>query len=144
MCATCSTFDVFVIVKIVFSPVREARSTSKYGSSSVAAGATPMSQLSSLFVVAGAPVGNVAFATTLSGRAANAEPATTSVANRAQTVSFFISISYTSNLISEYERRFGSPNRDDTITSVFSFAIRFMTNRADKFFELPENRPKYS
>ncbi|HEX8616329.1 MAG TPA: hypothetical protein VF911_01975 [Thermoanaerobaculia bacterium] len=96
MWAICSTFDVFVIVKMVCSPAREARSTSKYGSSSVAAGATPMSQLSSLFVVAGAPVGNVALVATPEGLA-NAEPATTSVANRAQTVSFFISISYTSN-----------------------------------------------
>jgi len=51
-----------VIVNSVVSPAALSRSTSKYGSSSVAAGATLMSQLSSLLVVAGPPSSNVAFA----------------------------------------------------------------------------------
>jgi hypothetical protein len=42
------------------------------------------------------------------------------MANRAQTVSFFISISYTSMIVKTNEG-FGSPDPDDTITSVFSF-----------------------
>src|SRR5687767_12299889 len=103
-CAMAGNCDTFVIVNSVVSPARSS-ATSKYGSSSVAAGATEMSQLSSLFVVAGEPVRNVASATTpRCAGAANSDPATTSVANRAQTVSFFISISYTS-LINENERR---------------------------------------
>src|SRR5215203_1634220 len=100
--------DTFVIVNSVVSPSGSSE-TSKYGSSSVAAGATEMSQLSSLFVVAGEPVRKVASAATpLVLVAANADPATTNVANRAHTVSFFISISYTS-LINEYERRLAHP-----------------------------------
>jgi hypothetical protein len=100
--------DVFVIVNSVVSPSGSS-ATSKYGSSSVAAGATEMSQLSSLFVVAGEPDRNVASGAMLvRAGAANSDPATTNVANRAQTVSFFISISYTS-LIDEYERRLAHP-----------------------------------
>jgi hypothetical protein len=41
----------FVTVKIVFSPRRSSKAVSKYGSRSVAAGATAMSQLSLFRVV---------------------------------------------------------------------------------------------
>src|SRR5262245_24090408 len=94
--AICGSCDTFVIVNRVVSPAAFARSTSKYGSSNVAAGATLMSQLSSLFVVAGAPVGNVAFGAIAPALRAYAEPATARMAIRAQTKAFLISISYTS------------------------------------------------
>src|SRR5687768_2168839 len=98
MWATCGRFETFVIVKIVVSPVPagELMSTSKYGSSSVAAGVTPMSHESSLFVVDGPPVANVAFSRMFQS-AANADPATSKVAIKAQTKVFLISISYTSS-----------------------------------------------
>src|SRR5215213_1312878 len=89
-CAICGIADTFVTVQRVVCAVAtgEAMSTSKYGSSSVAAGAVPMSQLSSFRVVAGEPDGNVAFCAT-------AAPATSRTI-RAQTKDLFISISYTS------------------------------------------------
>src|ERR1700674_2281744 len=59
-CAICGKRLVFVIVKRVLVD-REVVSTSKYGRSSVAAGVTPMSHESSLFVVVGPPAANVAF-----------------------------------------------------------------------------------
>jgi hypothetical protein len=75
-------------------------STSKYGRSSVAAGAVLMSQLSSLFVVVGAenskPPPAVALAAAVNCCLANAEPAIRRVATMAHTKSFFIIFSYTS------------------------------------------------
>src|SRR5262249_44564664 len=60
-CAIWGKRLVLVIVNRVVEPVpcAAAVSTSKYGSSSVAAGVTPMSHESALFVVAGWPVVNV-------------------------------------------------------------------------------------
>jgi len=60
--AICGYCDVLTTVKSVVSavPGEALMSTSKYGSSNVAAGVTPMSQLSSLFVVDGLPLGSVA------------------------------------------------------------------------------------
>ena len=62
-CATCGRRLVLVIVKsvVLAADAAETKSTSKYGSSNVAAGATPMSHVSSLFVDAGEPAANVAF-----------------------------------------------------------------------------------
>src|ERR1043165_3683929 len=95
-CAICGRYPVFTIVKNV-SVARVAVSTSKYGRSSVAAGVTPMSHESSLFVVDGPaaapPTPNVKVAfgcATTPVRAANAEPATRRVATKASVVSFFI------------------------------------------------------
>src|SRR5687768_8052834 len=90
--AICGRFETLVTVHNVSSSATLVRLTSKYGSSSVAAGATLMSQLSSLFVVAGEPVRKVASALT---PPANAEPDTAMMAIRAQTKVFLISISYT-------------------------------------------------
>src|SRR5947199_4501035 len=97
-CAICGRYPVFTIVKNV-SVARVAVSTSKYGRSSVAAGVTPMSHESSLFVVVGPaaapPTPNVKVAFGLATglmplRDANAEPATRRVATKASVVSFFI------------------------------------------------------
>src|SRR5438045_831951 len=73
-CAICGISDVFVIVNTVVRAVwpGEVKSTSKYGNSSVAAGNTPMSQESSLFVVAGLLDGNVRLGVFARGVAANA------------------------------------------------------------------------
>ena len=54
--ATCGNMVVFVIVNVVVVRGEGARSTSKYGRSSVAAGITAMSQVSSLAVLFGLPV----------------------------------------------------------------------------------------
>src|SRR5207253_9657469 len=84
-CAICGTRLVFVIVKRVVRAVAavDTKSTSKYGSSSVAAEATLMSHASSLLVVVGPeaipgePNAKVAFgATRVMLPAAKAEPAT--------------------------------------------------------------------
>ncbi|HEX9986494.1 MAG TPA: hypothetical protein VGF69_24765 [Thermoanaerobaculia bacterium] len=104
-------------------------STSKYGSRRVAAGATLMSQLSSLLVVVGAPVAKVAFET---GTAANAEPATIRVAMRAQTKNFFINLSPTLQ-IDRYEPKVAHPV-PDTITSESSFVI--LTHKTGQIFQL--------
>src|SRR5688572_23449170 len=93
MCAICGMAETLVIVHSVVCAVATgaAMSTSKYGSSSVAAGAVPMSQLSSFAVVAGEPDGNVAFCAT-------AVPATSKVTIRAQTNDLFMMSSpYTLN-----------------------------------------------
>src|SRR6266571_1686230 len=93
-CAICGRALTFVIVNRVFLAVvwGELKSTSKYGSSSVAAGAVLMSHVSSLFVEVGSrPLLNVAFGAALSaGWAANADPATSRVAIATRIVSFFI------------------------------------------------------
>src|SRR5436305_7281849 len=96
-CAICEKRLTLVIVNSVVVVRADVVSTSKYGRSSVAAGATPMSHESSLFVVDGpaaappTPNWKVAFGfATTPGRAANAEPATRSVATKASVVSFFI------------------------------------------------------
>src|SRR5207249_522089 len=100
-CAICGRSVVFTIVNSVVRAVvwGDLKSTSKYGSNSVAAGAEEaMSHVSSLFVdVGSSPLLNVAFGATprLGGLpAAKAEPATSRTAIR--TMSFFISFSYTS------------------------------------------------
>ena len=81
----------------------DLKSTSKYGSNNVAAGATLMSHVSSLLVVNGpdaappTPGVNVAFgACTKCVERANAGPTISMVASIARTVSFLISFSYTS------------------------------------------------
>src|SRR5438552_6388995 len=85
-CAICGKALTFVIVNNVVRAVVcvDRKSTSKYGSNNVAAGATPMSHESSLFVVVGplktpgAPKVKVAFGTGVSVRCrftANADPA---------------------------------------------------------------------
>src|SRR5436190_20945058 len=87
-CAICGTRLVLVIVKRVVRAVDcgEVKSTSKYGSNSVAAGATLMSHESSLLVVVGpkaappTPNWNVAFGVSDFGCAAKAEPAIRRVA----------------------------------------------------------------
>src|SRR5437764_9904034 len=97
-CAICGSALTFVIVKIVVRAVvcGELKSTSKYGSNSVAAGAVLMSQLSSLFVVVGpnaappTPNWKVASGLTTLCVPANAEPAIASVAIRAHTKNFLI------------------------------------------------------
>src|SRR5450755_4881246 len=82
-CAICAYGLTLVMLKMVVRPPRVA-STSKYGSSSVAAGAVPMSHESSLLVVVGpapastppvvaTPGVNVAFAV-LVRPAANTDP----------------------------------------------------------------------
>src|SRR5690242_6968682 len=80
--AICGRFETLVTVHNVSSSWPLTRLTSKYGSSSVAAGATPMSQLSSLFVVAGESLVKVASAAI---PLANAEPDKANMAIRAQT-----------------------------------------------------------
>src|SRR5438552_13478822 len=92
-CAICGRSVTFTIVNSVVRAVvwGDLKSTSKYGSNSVAAGAEEaMSQVSSLFVdVGSSPLLNVAFGITLTGLpAAKAEPATSRTAIR--TMSFFI------------------------------------------------------
>src|SRR5919205_2826622 len=92
--AICGRSLVFTIVNSVVRAVvcGDLKSTSKYGSNSVAAGAEEaMSHVSSLFVDVGSrPLLNVAFGATLIGfPAAKAEPATSRTAIR--TMSFFIS-----------------------------------------------------
>src|SRR5256885_5180409 len=88
-CAICGRSVVFTIVNSVVRAVvwGELKSTSKYGSNSVAAGAEEaMSHVSSLFVdVGSSPLLNVAFGATLIGglpAAAKAEPATSRTAIR--------------------------------------------------------------
>src|SRR6476619_5069918 len=98
-CAICGRSEVFTIVNRVVRAVvcGDLKSTSKYGSNSVAAGALDaMSHVSSLFVDVGSrPLLNVAFGATANLLpAAKAEPATSRIAIR--TMSFFISFSYTS------------------------------------------------
>src|SRR2546430_17270856 len=98
-CAICGRSLVFTIVNSVVRAVvwGDLKSTSKYGSNSVAAGAfDAMSHVSSLFVDVGSnPLLNVAFgAVRKLVPAAKAEPATRRTAIR--TMSFFISFSYTS------------------------------------------------
>src|ERR1043166_62140 len=97
-CAICGRYPVFTTVKNV-STERVAVSTSKYGRSSGAAGVTPMSHESSLFVVDGPaaapPTPNVKVAfgcacTPPGATVAHAEPATRRVATKASVVSFFI------------------------------------------------------
>src|SRR5262249_24102733 len=124
-CAICGICVTFVIVKRVVCAVvcGELKSTSKYGSSSVAAGAVLISQLSSLSVVDGpAPVKNAAPAGALGATVAccipaNAEPAIRRVATMAHTKSFFIIFSYTSMIELRSLRCLHSPSLDDTITS---------------------------
>src|SRR5688500_19132296 len=96
MWAICGNCDVLVRVNRVFTPVAFVTSTEKNGRSKVAAGALPTSHESSLFVVAGAPVGNVAFGwiKSRSGLAANALPAI-SVNAQARVKSFFMLFSPT-------------------------------------------------
>src|SRR4051812_2864503 len=96
-CAICGRSLVFTIVNSVVRAVvcGDLKSTSKYGNSSVAAGAEEaMSHVSSLFVEVGSsPLLNVAFGATLKWPLANAELATSSTA--ITTISFLISFSYT-------------------------------------------------
>src|SRR5258708_30861704 len=101
-CAICGSALTFVIVKIVVRAVvcGELKSTSKYGSNNVAAGAVLMSHESSLFVVDGPaaappePKAKVAFGLGVRCRfTANADPAIRMAANICRTVSFFISFS---------------------------------------------------
>src|SRR3954453_19889101 len=101
--AICGRRLTFVIVKSVFC-VRLATSTSKYGRSRVAGGATPLSHESSLLVVVGppatpgAPKLKVASGAGVRCRStANAEPAIRRVASMARTKSFFMLFSYTLN-----------------------------------------------
>src|SRR5258706_11556859 len=102
-CAIWGTRLVFVMVNRVVRAVVavDLKSTSKYGSSSVAAGATLMSHASSLFVVVGPeaipgpPNAKVAFGVTrreVPVPAAKAEP--TIRREAARTKSFFILFSY--------------------------------------------------
>src|SRR6266481_3591589 len=104
-CAICGNRLTFVIVNRVVRAVVcvDRKSTSKYGSNNVAAGATPMSHESSLFVVVGpdaappTPEAKVAFGAGVRCRfTANADPAIRTAASIARTVSFLISFSYTS------------------------------------------------
>src|SRR5438128_853750 len=107
-CAICGNALTLVIVNRVFLAVVDGdlKSTSKYGSSNVAAGAVPMSHESSLFVVVGpaapktgppTPNEKVAFGFGVKCRfTANADPAIRTAASIARTVSFLISFSYTS------------------------------------------------
>src|SRR3954469_25119118 len=97
-CAICGKRLTLVTVKRVVV-VRLVVSTSKYGRSNVAAGATPMSHESSLFVVVGpkatpgAPNWKVAFGTGFRAEVrltANADPAIRTVAIKARTISFFM------------------------------------------------------
>ncbi len=103
----------------------DLKSTSKNGSSSVAAGAVLMSHASSLFVVVGpeampgVPNANVAFGCTSLPAPANAEPAIRREA--ARTISFFILFSYTSLLRTTDSNGHESPSLDDTITSRAGF-----------------------
>ena len=96
-CAICGRSVVFTIVNSVVRAVvwGDLKSTSKYGSNSVAAGAEEaMSHVSSLFVdVGSSPLLNVAFGDTVMWLLSKAEPATSSTAIR--TMSFFISLSPT-------------------------------------------------
>src|SRR5205814_5913414 len=106
-CAICGRSVTFTIVNSVVRAVvwGDLKSTSKYGSNSVAAGAEEaMSHVSSLFVdVGSSPLLNVAFgAMTGFPTPAKAEPATSRTAIR--TMSFFISFSYTSRLVSAADR----------------------------------------
>src|SRR5205085_212030 len=92
---------VLVIVNRVVCAVvcGELKSTSKYGSSSVAAGAVLMSHASSLFVVVGPdaapPTPNAKVEFDERCPLANAEPAIRRVATMARTKNFFIFLSYT-------------------------------------------------
>src|SRR6266568_3184732 len=115
-CAICGRSVVFTIVNSVVRAVvwGDLKSTSKYGSNSVAAGAEEaMSHVSSLFVdVGSSPLLKVAFGATVIGLpAAKAEPATSRTAIR--TMSFFISFSYTSKVW--FLLQIGSPSVDDMI-----------------------------
>src|SRR6266487_4362663 len=127
-CAICGRSVTFTIVNSVVRAVvwGDLKSTSKYGSNSVAAGAEEaMSHVSSLFVdVGSSPLLNVAFgATPRCGLfAAKAEPATSRTAIR--TMSFFISFSYTSRLVSLLQ--IGSPSVDDMITSRVRFDVELL------------------
>src|SRR3954453_10557819 len=101
--AICGRRLTFVIVKSV-SCVRLVISTSKYGRSRVAAGATPMSHQAAVFFLRGPPATRgspnwkVAFAAGVRCRfTANAEPAIRRVAIMARTKSFFMLFSYTLN-----------------------------------------------
>src|SRR5438067_4861359 len=101
-CAICGRSVTFTIVNRVVRAVvwGDLKSTSKYGSNSVAAGAEEaMSHVSSLFVdVGSSPLLNVAFGATLRCPPAKAEPATSSTAIR--TMSLFISLSPTPQKLS--------------------------------------------
>src|SRR5437660_11189993 len=92
-CAICGRSVTFTIVNSVVRALvwGDLKSTSKYGSNSVAAGAEEaMSHVSSLFVdVGSSPVLNVAFGDTVVWLRAKAAPATRSTASR--TMGFFIS-----------------------------------------------------
>src|SRR5436305_1009837 len=131
-CAICGRSVVFTIVNSVVRAVvcGELKSTSKYGSSSVAAGAADaMSHVSSLFVDVGrSPLLNVAFGATRP-TPAKAEPATRRTA--ISTMSFFISFSYTSNV--EFLLGTGSPSVDDTITSRVRFDLSVFISAFQKF-----------
>src|SRR5207237_4214278 len=92
-CAICGRSVTFTIVNSVVRAVvwGDLKSTSKYGSNSVAAGAEEaMSHVSSLFVdVGSSPLLNVAFGATISfPTPAKAEPATSRTA--ISTMSLFI------------------------------------------------------
>src|SRR5947199_9524646 len=103
-CAICGKRLTLVIVNSVVVVRAEVGSTSKYGRSRVAAGATPMSHESSLLVVVGPPATpgdpklKVASGAGVRCRStANAEPAIRRVAIMARTKSFFMLFSYTLN-----------------------------------------------
>ena len=115
-------------VNSVVSPAGLVRSTSKYGSSSVAAGATPMSQLSSLFVVAGEPVRNVASAVI---PRANAEPDTAKMAIRAQTKVFLIFNLLHSDMNLNLNMKTCSPDPDDTDHLHYLIFFDFETTRSE-------------
>src|SRR5438105_12788470 len=95
----------------------DLKSTSKYGSNNVAAGATLMSHVSSLLVVDGpdaappTPGLNVAFGVgiKLCVERANAGPTISVAASIARTVSFLISFSYTSIVESLLRKDWGHP-----------------------------------
>src|SRR2546421_590261 len=98
-CAICGRSVVFTIVNSVVRAVvwGDLKSTSKYGSNSVAAGAEEaMSHVSSLLVdVGNSPLFNAAFGATFRRPLAKAEPATSSSA--IITMRFFISSSLPSS-----------------------------------------------
>jgi hypothetical protein len=93
-CAICGASETLTSEKIVLT--ERSALTAKYGSSSVAAGAVPISQVSSLFVVRGAvaapptPGENVAFGEVTSRPCAKSEPVRRRVTAIARTKALFI------------------------------------------------------
>src|SRR2546430_16186258 len=137
-CAICGRSLVFTVVNSVVRAVvwGDLKSTSKYGSSSVAAGAEEaMSHVSSLFVdVGSSPLLNVAFGATLIGfpTPAKAEPATSRTA--LSTMSLFIFFLLHIKRLSSTDGWGFPPSTRDPITSPSDFYVSWRLPAASERF----------